>query len=62
MLAREIFGGPHVWHSRRALPQDAQKGLPARPQAYPQGYVEDLSNARTTLEDFFSILLRLRGC
>ena len=29
---------------------------------YPQGYVEDLSKTRTKLEDFFSILLRLRGC
>ena len=42
--------------------QDAQKFLPARPQpknrpqAYPQGYVEDLFEGRTKLEDFFSIL------
>ena len=28
-----------------------------RPQAYPLGYVEDLSDARTLLADFFSILL-----
>jgi hypothetical protein len=28
-----------------------------RPQAYPQGYAEDLSDARTKLADFFSILL-----
>ena len=28
-----------------------------RPEAYPQGYVEDLSDARTKLADFFSILL-----
>jgi hypothetical protein len=44
-------------------PQDAQKVLPARPQprnrpqAYPLGYVEDLFEVRTKLEDFFSILL-----
>jgi hypothetical protein len=44
--------------------QDAQKFLPARPQpknrpqAYPQGYVEDLFEGRTKLEDFFSILLQ----
>jgi hypothetical protein len=68
MLAREIFGDPHVWHSRRTLSQDAQKGCPARPQpknrpqAYPLGYVEDLFKARTKLADFFSILLWLRGC
>ena len=28
-----------------------------RPEAYPQEYVEDLSDARTKLADFFSILL-----
>jgi hypothetical protein len=26
------------------------------PEAYPQGYVEDLNDARTLLEDFFSLL------
>ena len=26
------------------------------PEAYPQGYVEDLNDARTPLADFFSIL------
>ena len=41
--------------------QDAQKVCPARPQrvktgGVPSGYVEDLSDARTTLADFFSIL------
>jgi hypothetical protein len=30
-----------------------------RPEAYPLGYVEDLSDARTKLTDFFSILLGL---
>ena len=28
-----------------------------RPEAYPLGYVEDLSDARTKLADFFSVLL-----
>jgi hypothetical protein len=28
------------------------------PEAYPLGYVEGLNDARTTLADFFSILLR----
>ena len=28
-----------------------------RPEADPQGYVEDLSDAKTKLADFFSILL-----
>ena len=38
------------------VPQDAQKGCPARPQAYPLGYVEDFDEPRL-LADFFSILL-----
>jgi hypothetical protein len=70
MLARENFYGLNLWPSRRTLPQDAQKALPARPQtknrpqAYPQGYVEDLFKARTKLGGFFSILLVLvlAGC
>ena len=28
------------------------------PEAYPQGYVEGLNDARTMLADFFSVLLR----
>ena len=70
MLARENFDGLYIRHNSRPLPQDAQKGLPARPQtknrpqAYPQGYVEDLFKARTKLGGFFSILLvlALAGC
>ena len=34
--------------------EDAQKGRPARPQAYPQGYVEDFDELRTKLADFSS--------
>ncbi|WHZ13684.1 MAG: hypothetical protein OJF52_000518 [Nitrospira sp.] len=42
--------------------QDAQKGRPARPQQAKRRrilfrYVEPLSEARTPLADFFSILL-----
>ena len=49
-------------HNRSTLPQDAQKGRPARPQrvkgrGVPSGYVEGLNDARTLLADFFSILL-----
>jgi hypothetical protein len=45
------------------IPQDAQKGRSARPQAkqepeaYPLGYGEDSCELRTPLADFFSILL-----
>ncbi len=47
---------------RPEQPQDAQKVRPARPQRaknriVPGGYVEGLSEARTKLADFFSILL-----
>jgi hypothetical protein len=49
-------------HTRRTLPQDAQKGCPARPQRAKRRsrtfapYVEPLSEARTPLAAFFSIL------
>ncbi len=32
MFSRENCQGPHVWHDRGTLSQDAQKGRPARPQ------------------------------
>ena len=32
ILARWNFDGLHVWHNERTLPQDAEKGRPARPQ------------------------------
>jgi hypothetical protein len=31
----------------------------SKPEAYPLGYVEDFDKLRTTLANFFSILLRL---
>ena len=65
--------GPSAEHSRRVLkqarrltyPTPARQDAPFRGQgrserradAYPQGYVEGLSDARTLLADFFSILL-----
>jgi hypothetical protein len=58
----EIYTGTPKQHGSL---QDAQKVLPARPQpknrpqAYPLGYVEDLFEVRTKLEDFFSILLEI---
>ena len=45
--------------SRRMLKMAVQQGRSERrPEAYPLGYVEDLSDARTPLADFFSILPR----
>ena len=57
---------PQVQHARWqivAVTQDVQNARPARPQAkeapeaYPLGYVEDASEPRTKLADFFNILL-----
>ncbi|HEY6260611.1 MAG TPA: hypothetical protein VIW47_03390 [Nitrospiraceae bacterium] len=33
----------------------------SKPEAYPQGYVEDFDETRTKLADFFSILLDING-
>ena len=42
----------------RMLKMAVQRGRSERRgEAYPQGYVEPLSDARTKLADFFSILL-----
>jgi hypothetical protein len=30
----------------------------SKPEAYPQGYVEDFDESRTKLADFFSVLLK----
>jgi len=57
---QQRFDSQHVWNKKRLLPQDAQKGRPARPQAYPLGHGEGLNDARTKLADFFSILLVVR--
>ena len=47
--------------SRRMLKMAVQRGRSEqRPEAYPLGYVEDLSEARTPLADVFSILLNRR--
>ena len=44
----------------RILKKAVQQGRSERrPEAYPLGYVEDLSDARTPLADFFSILLEV---
>jgi len=63
--ASQNINGLQVWDTSRTLPQDAQKGRSARPQrakgtvALPTGDcpLEPLSDARTPLADFFSILL-----
>jgi hypothetical protein len=66
MLRPLEFRWSHVWHKWKSLPQDAQEGRPARPQRVKGrgctllGYVEGLSDARSLLADYFSILLQVR--
>ncbi len=43
--------GCSKWHPSKAAGE-------SKPEAYPQGYVEDFDETRTTLGDIFSILLR----
>jgi len=44
----------HAGCSKRPFSKAAGE---SKPEAYPQGYVEDFDKPRTTLADFFSILL-----
>ena len=59
---QESLDGLHVWDKRKTPPARCSKSSSSKaaasegPEAYPQGYVEDLNDARTTLADFFSIL------
>ena len=54
-----IIGERHAGCSKRPFSKAAAS---EDPETYPLGYVEDLNDARTTLADFFSILLvRLLG-
>ena len=47
-------------HSRRMLKKAFSKAAgESKPEAYPQGYVEDFDEPRTPLADFFSILSNL---
>ncbi len=55
----EITEVRHTGCSKRLSSKAAGK---SKPEAYPLGYVEDFDETRTTLADFFSILLnRGRG-
>ena len=54
-----IIGERHAGCSKRPF---SKAEASEDPETYPLGYVEDLNDARTTLADFFSILLvRLLG-
>ena len=69
IVALQIFDYLHIWRSRETSPPTGcSKRLSGKaaasedPEAYPLGYVEDLSDARTPLADFFSILLDMSAC
>ncbi len=63
MLVRENFDGPHVWRQQQNTPAGCSKrpsskaAGDSKPEAYPQGYVEDFDEPRTKLAGFFSTLL-----
>ena len=62
MLARESFDDLHLWHNGRTAPAGCSKRPPSKAAASEEArrtlrYVEPLSDARTKLADFFSILL-----
>jgi hypothetical protein len=55
------FRGLHVWDDRtepaRCSKNSSSKATgESKPEAYPQGYVEDFDEPRTMLAGFFSIL------
>ncbi len=50
--------GTTAEHSRRVLKKAVQQAAgDSKPEAYPQGYVEDFDEPRTKLAGFFSTLL-----
>jgi hypothetical protein len=62
MLARESFDDLHPWHNGRTAPAGCSKRSFSKAAASEEvrrtlRYVEPLSDARTKLADFFSILL-----
>ena len=72
VLARENFYSLYLWPSRRTLPQDAQKALPARPQTKnrPQAYPSSPAHPELPrqlvsrvgyVEDLFKARTKLEG-
>ena len=53
-IACHVAESPYRRMFKKAIQQGSNE---RRPEAYPLGYVEDLSDARTKLVDFFNILL-----
>ena len=56
MLKKASFSPAQPRRSKRPFSKAAGE---SKPEAYPQGYVEDFDEPRTPLADFFSILLYL---
>ena len=55
--AERIAGGEIISAGCSKRPSSKAAGE-SKPEAYPQGYVEDFDAPRTKLVDFFSILIR----
>jgi hypothetical protein len=54
------FSPAQPWRAKtRLVPSKAADE--SKPEAYPQGYVEDFDESRTPLAGFFSILLQFRN-
>jgi hypothetical protein len=51
------FGIPGVHYAGCSKRLFSKAAGELKPEAYPRGYVEDFDEPRTTLADFFSILL-----
>ena len=72
MLAHESFDGRHVWHNRKTVPQDAQKGQPSHPpnpgtprralfQSRPQPKNRPQAYPLGYVEDLFKARTKLEG-
>ena len=56
MLKKTAFSPAQPWRATTRLVPGKAAG-DSKPEAYPLRYVEDFDELRTTLEDFFSIML-----
>ncbi len=58
MLKKATFSPAQPWRAKTRLVPSKAAGE-SKPEAYPQGYVEDFDEPRTMLAGFFSLLLYL---
>ena len=58
MLKKTTFSPAQPWRAKTRLVPSKAAGE-SKPEAYPQGYVEDFDESRTKLAAFFSSLIRV---